>query len=166
MGLQIPEPKAIWLVPGSKNRDKNATYRRKSTSRAGLSVLEALAALTLIALAFLPMLALQSRLSQTARAIERAELRNVISDSVRAVAESINPMMRPEGQETIGEAILTWRSAPVSAARRARGLDGDLGRFELQLFDVEFTITESGRASATYVVRRLGWRALAPATQS
>ena len=127
-------------------------------------MLETLVALALIAAAFLPMLALQSRLSQTALAIERTEARIELDAAVRAIAETINPMMRPDGRESIGEAVLTWRSTPVSAVQRVRGPTGVPGRFELQLYDVELTLAGDSRAPAVFIVRRVGWRAVAPAT--
>lgn len=134
-------------------------------ARAGLSVLESLVALALIAAAFLPMLALQSRLSQTALAIERVELRIEKDAALRAIAESVNPFIRPEGRERIGDATVIWRSVPVSEVRRVRGLSGEAGRFELRLFDIEMTIAHDSGATDRRVVRRFGWRAIAPATE-
>lgn len=135
--------------------------RAKNPQR-GFSVLEAIAAVALIAVAFLPLLALQSRLAQTALAVERAELNVRNGKNALAYLKSINPMLLPEGAETLGDAELRWRATPVSEPRAALDTGGAPGRFQVQLFDIEAIIDYPDGRRTSLTVRALGWRAIAP----
>ncbi|MEO0674994.1 MAG: hypothetical protein AAFY32_08320, partial [Pseudomonadota bacterium] len=86
---------------GSSTMQHNARPRAVGT-QAGFSVLEAIVAVALIAAAFLPLLALQTQLTRTAIAIERAEANLLARNNALALLQAINPGMRPAGSEEMG----------------------------------------------------------------
>ena len=128
----------------------------------GFSVLEALAAVALIALAFLPLLALQGQLTRTVIAVERAEAGVKNMKSALSYLRVINPAMKSEGEERIGDARLIWSARPASAERPALDQGGAPGRFVIQLYDIDAVLAYEDGRRAEFTVRAVGWRPTAP----
>ena len=130
--------------------------------QAGFSLLEALIAVALIAAALLPLLALQGQLTRTVLAVERAGTTAKDMTSALSFLRTLNPMRDPEGTEQLGDAILSWTARPASDERPALDQGGAPGRFMLQLYDIEATITYDDGRSVAFSVRALGWRPTEP----
>lgn len=128
----------------------------------GFSVLEAIAAIALLAIAMMPLLALQGQLARSALAIERAELAARHERNALAFLEAVNPTLAPQGEEDLGEARLVWRSRPVSAEKPALNASNETGRFLMRLYDVEARIIDASGRERVFVIRRVGWRPVAP----
>jgi len=136
--------------------------KKRRQPQAGFSLLESLVAVALIAAAMLPLLALQGQLTRTVVAIERAETNVKDMTSALSYLRSINVMMKPEGEEPIGAATLSWTTRPASAERIALDVGGGPGRFALQLYDVDAVITYPDGGQGAFTVRAMGWRPTAP----
>ena len=127
--------------------------------QAGFSVIEAIAAVALIAVAFLPLLALQGQLSRTALAVERAEATVVAKKNALARLRATNPMLEPRGVEDLGGALLAWRAVPVEPEKPALDAGGAPGRFSVALFNIEARLLFPDGREETFVVQGVGWRA-------
>ena len=128
----------------------------------GFSVVEALVAVALVALAFTPLLALQGQMSRTAAAAERAEIAIKGESSALAFLETVNPLMRRSGEEDLGFGVLSWRATAMSDLMPVRADDGAHGRYSAQLFRIDAAIAfDDGRVTA-FSVRKAGWRAETP----
>ncbi len=136
------------------NREK-----KRRQEQIGFSVLEAIAAIALIAIAFLPMMVLQSQLTRTAAAIERAERNTRNMSSALARLRVTNPMFEPDGVENLGEAVFSWRSHPITEVRPVLDAGGGAGRFDMQLFDITATLDYGNGVKTEFTVRQVGWRA-------
>lgn len=136
--------------------------KNQRQSQKGLSVLEALVAIALISVAFLPLLALQEQLTRTAIAIERAEETLRAKSNALAYLETLNPTYRPSGEESLGNAVLTWTSTPLTIPVPALAMVGTNGRFDVTLYDVNAVIQFQTGRSEQFVVRRVGWVATRP----
>lgn len=128
----------------------------------GLSVVEALAALALMAFAFVPLLYLQARMTETAIAVERAEATVSIRNSAVAYVESINPMMVGRGTLDMGNATLTWVAVPETEVFPVRGVGGGTGRFSAQLFRIDVSVLFLDGRIDEFSILRMGWRANSP----
>ncbi len=135
----------------------------KRQSERGFSVLEAIAAIALIAVAFLPLLALQSQLARTALSIERAERVVTARKSALALLRVTNPAQKPTGSEQVGEATLYWTAEPVGETRPVRDQSGGESRFVAQLYKVEARLSFADGQENTFEVDVIGWRAVRPA---
>ena len=132
------------------------------SQQAGFSLLEALAAVAIIAAAFLPLMVLQNRLAESAIAIERTELTIKARSAALGYLQSINPMMRPSGEDRIGDARLTWQARPITDALQARDRGGGEGRFIVQLFEIEAELVFKNGQRTSFVVKVTGWRPTSP----
>ncbi len=131
--------------------------RKKTHKSAGFSVVEVLVAVAIFAAAFMPLLALQSQLTQTAIATERLSESLGYRDAALAYLSTINPMRADQGDLDLGAAQLQWKASPVSDVRPIYLNGGDASDFSAQLFRVEATIIlESGRED-TFSVQKMGW---------
>ncbi len=134
------------------------TRRRQS----GFSVLEALAALAIVAVAMIPLLSLQTQVSRDF--IHQRALREQISAQRNALAmlRDLNVMREPAGLRQLGpDTAISWSAAPLSALTRSTRQGSGDGEFEVRLYRVQVTITLAGAAPHTFAVDQIGWRALA-----
>ncbi len=145
--------------------DRDHSKRARGAQR-GFSLLEAMAAVALIAVAFLPFLALQSRLSETALAIDRAERIVVAKKSALAFLRVINPAARPQGSEQAGEAILTWNASPAGPERPALDSGGGENRFVVQIYRIDARLVFVDGQESRFTVDALGWRTVRPAGEA
>lgn len=130
----------------------------------GFSIMEALVAMALIAGAFLPLLVLQSQLIRTALAVERAEENLRVEANALALLKTVNPSLRPTGQEPLGnDVVLRWASQPLSTPTPARGNSGESGRFDIVLYDLSAEITLANGRTTGFTIRQVGWIATRPA---
>ena len=148
--------------------DGTALQRRRSAAagvrggQAGFSVLEAIVAVALVAAAFLPLLLLQGRVAETAIAIERTEARVRSMDAALAYLATVNPSMRPTGEEPIGDATLSWTATPIQPAAPVRGLTGEASRYDATLFRVRASLGQPDGRRHDFEIDLLGWVARTP----
>lgn len=128
----------------------------------GFSIIEALAAVALVAAAFLPLLILQGQLTRTSMAVQRAETSLTVIQSALAIIETINPLSIDQGVENMGSAEMNWRAIPISDPMSVRDNNGTAGRFTAQLFKIEATVQFHDGRTATFTVHKMGWRAESP----
>jgi len=143
-------------------RHRQERKRQKRERQAGFSVLEAVVAVALVAAAFLPLLLLQSRVTETALAIERTEARVRSMEAALAYLATVNPSMRPSGQEQIGAATLAWTSTTLMPSAPVRGLTGQPSRYDATLFRVQASLRQPDGRRHDFEIDRLGWIARTP----
>ncbi len=131
----------------------------------GFSVIEAMAAVALVALAFVPLLVLQGQLTRAVLAAERAEIASRATANALARLEAANPMLVDRGEEDLGDATMVWVATPISDRVPVRTNSGNVGRFATQMFRIEVTIAYDSGAVATFSVDKTGWIAEQPLVQ-
>ena len=132
-----------------------------ASGRAGFSVLEAIIAIAILSIAFLPLLELQNQMARTTIALERNEELMSAKRSALAYARSLNPMQNPDGNIDLGRASMHWQATPISDERPALGKGGQKGRFVVALYDVKVTLTFENQRPQSFSVHATGWRATA-----
>lgn len=130
--------------------------RRVRGTRAGLSVMETLVAVALIAVAFAPLYQLQRTLADAAIALEETARRLEAEASALDFIAAINPMERPSGELDLGRWTMTWDCTPVATEEPAIGFRGQ-SAFDVGLYDVNVTLADNA-TRRSFRVRKLGWR--------
>lgn len=126
----------------------------------GFSLMEALVAVALIAIALTPLMDLQIQVQRNY--LRQQELRSEIQARENAVAvlRDVNVMLEPTGQRRMSEGrILRWRAIGSSLVTRTTNRGSGDGTFDVALFAVRATISDDqGRPVSTFDIERLGWR--------
>jgi prepilin-type N-terminal cleavage/methylation domain-containing protein len=134
-----------------------------SRGQSGFSLIEALVALIIAAMALAGVLELQRQLADGQQRYERALTVTGLQRDALALLADINPTETPDGAEplTAGRS-LRWISTPRSAPRLNTGSAQAGRRFELRLYRVSVTILDrDGSALGQLAFDRVGWRKLA-----
>lgn len=126
----------------------------------GFSVLEALFAVAILAIAIAPILAVQTQATREMGRLEKARVQASAEQNALALLKEINPMAEPEGAREIGGGqVLSWRATPLSYVRRSIGRDAPNGDFDVALYRFDATVRAADGARVTvFSVEQMGWR--------
>lgn len=129
---------------------------------AGFSVLEALVAIAVLAMALMPILALQGQFVKSVTAIERAQsqlsFQHVITEHIRSLNMSVNS----EGQFSTQGADITWNARPIIEPRRIRTKAGVNSRYRITLYDVEINVKYTSGGVDVFNIKTLHSEPLSP----
>lgn len=136
--------------------------------RAGLSTLEALVALAILAVALAPLFALQVQLARGAAREEAMLARLHAQRDSLALLRSVNPSAERVGRRALGDGrVMEWRAQPVSRAVRNIAEGGGDGAFEIMLYRVETrTLAPDGSVIAAFAVDQIGYEQLTAAPEA
>ncbi len=129
----------------------------------GFSLIEALVALIIAALALAGILELQRQLADGQQRYERALMVAGLQRDAIALLADVNPTETPQGTAplTAGRS-LRWSSTARTDPALNTGAAGVGRRFEMRLYRVEVTILDrDGSALGQLAFDRVGWRKLA-----
>lgn len=124
----------------------------------GYTVIEALVAVFLMAVAIAPLIALQSQASRGVLAVERSLSRSVALENALGYLSVINIAENPTGNLSSEGWQVSWNSEQISDYQRAR-FQGAEGNFELALYRVTIRLSKEGVETSKHVTR-IGWRPL------
>ena len=125
---------------------------------AGFTLLEAVVALALVAVATLPLYAFFSR---TLDGLYRAAEVNRESEtrlSAIAFLTGLNPTERPAGEETLGGLRIRWTSQERVPATDVMAYPRGMGIHQVTLYDVTAEILDGPRVRATLELRLIGYK--------
>ena len=147
----------------------------KQRRQAGFSVIEALVAIAVIAVALVPLVGLQIQVSrdhvrQRGVRAEIAAQRNAL-----ALLRDANIMETPQGERDLGDGQrMRWSATPLSRLTRTTDHGAGDGGFDVMLYKVVITIDPTGAGVIgdgvpngtpfAFEVEQLGWRPVASAT--
>lgn len=135
--------------------------------RRGLSTLEAIVAVAVLAIAMTPLLAFQTQIARTHARYLSAYERVTLERSAFAVLRELNPMQRPSGEVDLGAgARLRWSSRALTEEALSTAYPTGDGSFQVALFAVEARIARPrGGPDIVLEIERFGWRREQSATQ-
>jgi len=142
----------------------NARQTPRHAFQQGFSTLEAIVAVALIAVTFLPLLALQSQLIQTSISITRAEDTVVAMKSAAALLRVSNPMLRPEGTARVGNADMVWRAEALTPETPVLDVGGGQSRFVARMYRVKARLVFENGSEKEFEIDLMGWRAIRAAS--
>lgn len=124
--------------------------------RAGFSVMEALVAIAIIAIAMIPLFELQRSLAQSTARLQTTTERLDIEASALAFLQVVDPLAEPSGSLEIGAWTLIWDSQLIATEANADGYLG-AGLYSVYLYDIEAELAR-GSTQYEFTIRRLAWR--------
>jgi len=130
--------------------------------KAGFSLIEALVALIIAALALAGVLELQRQLADGQARYERALMVSALERDALALTADLNPTATPEGSAPLAAGrSIAWTSAPRTAPALNTGSAADGRRFEVRLYRVTVRVLDRGGAPLGELsFDRVGWRKL------
>lgn len=132
------------------------TTPRRRERAAGFTLLEAVVALALVAVAAMPLYAFFSR---TLDGLYRAAAVNRESEgSLSAIAflSGLNPMERPSGETELGSLRIRWTSQELVAATDIVAYPRGLGIHQAALYEVTAELLDGTRLRTTVTLRLVG----------
>lgn len=119
----------------------------------GFSILEVLVALAVLAIGFLPLMALQAQHTRSVIGLEVATDRLDATMLAVEVIDPINPMLEPSGVVEAMNSEISWTSSLVEARKQ----DFIKGGGVVGLYDMEILVTISDGSTYKFSLRKLGW---------
>ena len=129
-------------------------------ARAGFSLIEALVALAVAAMALIAIFSLQQQLARGQQRHQAALELVRLQRNALTLTDELNPTVEPAGEIAMaGGRRLRWSSRPLTAPRTQVGIPSGEGRFEVRLYRVDGVILDArGRELGRIGFDRLGWR--------
>lgn len=131
----------------------------------GFTLLEAVVALAIFAAAGIALYALFSNnLFALARIDENQRQVAAVRQAVERLAV-VNPWHERQGQFRIDDVDVVWSAQPVEPLRNGKTSFGELGAFDVGLFEVQFEIfhiSRPGRALGRWRLRQVGFDLVRP----
>lgn len=126
----------------------------------GLSTLEAIVAVTVMAVAILPLLMVQQQVVREQQRFHAAYVRATAQRNAMAVLREVNPMSALQGHVALSDnQSLDWTSVPLTEPVINAGYPTGDGRFEVVLYRMEARVEfGEGQQPLNFQIERLGWR--------
>lgn len=138
---------------------------QKNQQEAGFSVLEAIIAMAILSIALLPILSLQGQFVRNVSTIERLESRLSVERSVRDHIGALNLSLVQSGAYNAPAGAVQWQAKPAGEGRRVKTAGGQPGRFIVQLYTVDVSVTYQSGSAEIFVLTGIGWKPLFPYLQ-
>ncbi len=128
-------------------------------AQAGFSLLEAIVALTLLAVAGLALFSWINASFDSLSRADAAQARAQAQSNALAYIQTVNPMLRPSGETKLGSLTVRWRSEEIGPkVKPSEDSPDGTGNFIVALYDIELTMTDLPRVPAfTAKVSQLGF---------
>lgn len=131
--------------------------RRLESSR-GFSLLEAIVALAIVATAGLALFAAMNQSIQMALRAESARKNDTAMRNALAWMEVVNPGLTPSGEKRLGGMVLEWKSEPIEPPRDAMTGYLQAGLYQVGLYDVTVDVRGEEGVSASFHLRKVGYK--------
>lgn len=130
-------------------------------SAAGFTLLEAIVALTVMAVALIPLVAfIGQSADQLARAGEANE-QSLVMQSALALMDPVNPMAEPEGILPLDDEIeVSWRSAVIAEPTPGPLVRTQLAGFRVGFYGVNVNVTRNRQPWFDFTMRKVGYENL------
>jgi prepilin-type N-terminal cleavage/methylation domain-containing protein len=134
----------------------------RRSRRRGFSLIEALVALIIAAIALSAALELQRQLADGQRRYQRALTLAGLERDAMALTAEVNPTLQPQGAVALaGGRSLRWTATPRTGPELNAGSPGAGRRFELRLYRMGVRIFDAdGAVLGQLNFDRVGWRRL------
>lgn len=126
---------------------------------AGFTLLEAIVALTVMALALIPLITfIAQSADQLTRAAEANE-RSLVTQSVLALMEPVNPMAQPEGSIPLDDEVeVSWRSEAIAPPPEGTIIGTLLNGYRIGFYGVTVAVSRSRQPWFDFTMRKVGYQ--------
>jgi Tfp pilus assembly protein PilV len=128
-------------------------------SKAGFSLLEALAALTIAAVSLTALMGMQYQLVEAQRRAEAAIAKADLKKNALVLIREVNPDEQPEGEIALppGQAV-RWTATALTEPKLSAGFPNGDGRFMVTLYRLAVEVVDDrGTVLDAFEVERMGW---------
>ena len=126
--------------------------------QSGFSTLEVIAAVAIIAVALVPIMALQTQLARNQVRLASVHADSTAVHNAMALLRDINPMLTPSGERRLDDqTVVRWVSRPLSEATPSTNPAG----FEVRLYAINAEIRRDGAPAVDLAFDLVGWRSAA-----
>lgn len=132
---------------------------RRST--AGFTLLEAIVALTVMAVALIPLVTFIAQSADQLTRAGEANERSLVTQSVLALMDPVNPMAEPEGTLPLDDEIqVSWRAEAIAPPAEGAMVGTQLNGYRIGFYGVNVTVTRDSQAWFDFTMRKVGYQNL------
>jgi general secretion pathway protein I len=118
----------------------------------GFTLLEAIVALVLITTTGMALLSWINTNLVTLRHVQQAQQRHEAIRNALAFMDTINPLEKPQGEETVGIYTFRWEAQAVELPKDGKGL------YQIGLYDTEIEVSLDDELLALFTLRQVGFK--------
>jgi general secretion pathway protein I len=128
---------------------------------AGFTLLEAIVALTVMALALIPLISFIAQSADQLTRAGEANERSLVTQSVLALMEPVNPMAEPEGTLPLDDEVeVSWRSEAIAPPPEGAILGTLLNGFRIGFYGVTVAVSRDRQPWFDFTMRKVGYQNL------
>ena len=125
---------------------------------AGFTLLEAIVAMALVAVAVMPLYGFFSRSLDGLNRAAEVNRESEVSLSAIAFLSGLNPMERPTGEDAFGQLRIRWKSQELVPATDVMAYPRGLGIHQAALYEVTGEILDGSKVRTTVAIRLVGYK--------
>jgi general secretion pathway protein I len=124
----------------------------------GFTLLEAIVALVILASAGMALLDWINTNLLTLQHVQHAKQRNDATHNALAFMDTINPLKKLQGEETIGIYKISWDATAVKLPKEGISTAGDMSLFKVGLYDTQIEVhSEKDELLTRFTLRQVGF---------
>jgi len=132
---------------------------------AGFTLLEAIVALTVMAVALIPLVSFIAQSSDQLMRAGEANERSIVMQSALALLDPVNPMAEPEGTLPLDDTIdISWASETIAAPPEGALVRTPLAGFRMGFYGVTVSVTRNQQPWFDFKMRKVGYQNLRQGT--
>jgi general secretion pathway protein I len=133
----------------------------RARATAGFTLLEAIVALTIMAVALIPLVSFIAQSSDQLMRAGEANERSIVMQSVLALMDPVNPMAEPEGTLPLDDTInVSWTSETIAAPAEGGLVRTPLAGFRMGFYGVTVSVTRDQQPWFDFKMRKVGYQNL------
>lgn len=125
----------------------------------GFTLLEAIVALTLISSAGMALFAWVNSNIATLSRVEQSSQRVAATRNALQFMQTVNPMLAPSGEETLGEYRIRWQAEPVTDTVDGANFPYGISLYQFALYDTRIEVRGAPqKPDFTLELRQVGYK--------
>jgi general secretion pathway protein I len=126
--------------------------KSNNMNQRGFTLLEAIVALILIASTGMALLNWINTNLMTLYRVQQVQQRHEATRNALAFMDTINPLEKPQGEETVGIYTFRWEAQAVELPKDGKGL------YQIGLYDTEIEVSLDDELLARFTLRQVGFK--------
>ena len=128
-------------------------------SSAGFTLLEAIVALTVMAMALIPLVTFIAQSSDQLMRAGEANERSLVTQSALALMDPVNPMAQPEGTLPLDDEVsVSWRTTAIAPPTEGALIGTQLNGFRIGFYGVTVMVSRGNEPWFDFTLRKVGYQ--------
>ena len=133
--------------------------KKQARAQLGFTLIEAIVALVLIASTGMALFGWINSKLITLNRVQEANAQSAATASALDYMSTVNPMLSPQGEATLGAYRLSWRASTSTDPRDGAGYPYGISQYQLALFDTEINIQKAdGQPWFGFTLQQVGYQ--------